>query len=310
VIQGINSTEGGYHKPWVSLDSAQRKLVENAGNGVEPIAPKPPEVVRVLQITDCHLGEHVGEKLAGMDTDASLDYVLEHIDSEQQRASRKAELLVATGDLANHGNTEAYKRLQGKLKNLSIPSAWLPGNHDDIHKMLQVVDELQLPGVVFVGNWVIIMLDSTIPDRVEGEIGRVELDRLTAVLSRLPQTCHIMICVHHQVLPVGSKWLDQQQIADYEPLIKILADEKRLRLVVSGHVHQDSTLRHPDSPEVEFITSPSTCIQFAPATRDFKIDSQLPGYRWFDLHADGSFQTGISRVENADLSMDLASSGY
>lgn len=310
MIQGYNSTGSEVHKPWVSLDSARRRLVECAGDGVGQPATEPCQVIRVLQITDCHLGEHVGEQLAGMDTDASLDYVLAQIDSEQQNPARKADLLVATGDLANHGNTEAYRRLQDKLENLALPSAWLPGNHDDIHKMLEVVDEAQLPGVVFAGNWVIVMLDSTIPDRVEGEIGPAELDRLAGVLDQLPEDCHIMICVHHQVLPVGSKWLDQQQIADFQKLIEILAGEKRLRLVVSGHVHQDSTMQHSDTPGVEFITSPSTCIQFAPATCDFKIDNQLPGYRWFDLHADGSFKTGISRVEKADLSMDLASSGY
>ena len=119
-----------------------------------------------------------------------------------------------------------------------------------------------------------------------------------------------MICVHHQVLPVGSCWLDQQQVADCDKLIQLLADEKRLRMIVSGHVHQESSLSHPALPGVKFITSPSTCIQFAPVTDDFKIDDQLPGYRWFELHEDGSFTTGIQRVEAADLTMDLASSGY
>ncbi|NNC55616.1 MAG: hypothetical protein HKO07_07840, partial [Pseudomonadales bacterium] len=38
--------------------------------------------LRVLQITDCHLGERSGEVLAGMDTDASLASVLELLVAE------------------------------------------------------------------------------------------------------------------------------------------------------------------------------------------------------------------------------------
>ena len=67
---------------------------------------------RVLQITDCHLGKEAGEQLVGMDTDASLDYVLKQLQSEQN----SAELLLATGDLSNHGSHEAYSRLFDKLK--------------------------------------------------------------------------------------------------------------------------------------------------------------------------------------------------
>lgn len=308
--QGIKIVNGGhYSQSWVSLDTEQRRLEMCTATDEEALASE--GSFRLLQITDCHLGERVGEQLAGMDTDASLDYVLAHIASELALPDAiPAHLLLATGDLANHGNIAAYNRLHSKLASLPIPSVWLPGNHDDAQKMLQVADEQQMPGVVIVGKWAIIMMNSTIPEKVEGEFGRDELNRLADILGRLPFDTHIMICVHHQVLPVGSRWLDQQQIADHDKFIDLLRGEERLRLVVSGHVHQESITRHPALPLVDFVTSPSTCIQFAPVTEDFKIDSQFPGYRWFDLQSDGSYQTGVYRVEGVDLTMDLASSGY
>ncbi len=267
--------------------------------------------VRVLQITDCHLGERVGEVLAGMDTDASLDYVLASIDArERSNGVSPADFLLATGDLANHGSAAAYRRLDRKLAQLPMSSAWLPGNHDDVGVLLQSVQSAVLPGVILAGNWALVLMDSTVAGQVGGELGDEELDRLEDVLAQLPTDCYVMVAVHHQVLPVGSHWLDEQQIADSERLLALLAGEKRLRIVVSGHVHQDFNARHPELPGVEFLTSPSTCIQFAPRTGDFKIDDKLPGYRWFELHEDGSFETGVNRVENADLTMDLASSGY
>lgn len=299
----------------MALDASQRKLIpfaaEQSSSPAENGLAGSNGKLRLLQITDCHLGERVGEQLAGMDTDASLDYVLGQIQAEYRCSEgNRADLLLATGDLANHGTKAAYERLQEKLATLPMPAAWLPGNHDEIDKMLQVVSEQKLPGVVLAAGWAIIMLDSTIPGKVEGKIGSAELARLTDVLQKLPADCHIMICLHHQVLPVGSRWLDHQQIADSDELLELLASETRLKLVVSGHVHQEFSQQYPDLPHAEFLASPSTCIQFAPATEDFKIDEQLPGYRWFELHDDGSYQTGVSRIETADLTMDLASSGY
>ena len=61
---------------------------------------------------------------------------------------------------------------------------------------------------------------------------------------------------------------------------------------------------------MRMMSSPSSCIQFAPDSEDFKVDDQPPGYRWLDLHADGSIEAGISRVENVKFDVDLESSGY
>ena len=77
--------------------------------------------IRLLQITDCHLGEQEGEQLVGMDTDKSLDYVVALLAQEQADAS----LLLATGDLSNHGTSAAYQRLEQKLSTLPMPKAWM-----------------------------------------------------------------------------------------------------------------------------------------------------------------------------------------
>ena len=82
------------------------------------------EPLRVVQITDCHLGESPGEKLVGMDTDESLDYILSLIRVEQAHAR----LLLATGDLSNDGGSGAYQRLAQKLDGLQLPYAWLAGS--------------------------------------------------------------------------------------------------------------------------------------------------------------------------------------
>lgn len=66
-----------------------------------------------------------------------------------------------------------------------------------------------------------------------------------------------------------------------------------MRLVLCGHVHQETDLLHEG---VRFISSPSTCIQFEPLSRDFGLDSKGPGWRYLQLYADGRIETQVHRL--------------
>ncbi len=61
---------------------------------------------------------------------------------------------------------------------------------------------------------------------------------------------------------------------------------------------------------VALMASPSTCVQFAPGSAGFKADDQPPGYRWLELRADGSIETAVSRVTDAEFFVELDSGGY
>lgn len=261
--------------------------------------------LRVLQITDCHLGAQSGDQLVGMDTDASLDHVLALISRQEHRA----ELLLATGDLSNHGSPQAYLRLKQKLEPFSFPCAWLAGNHDERKSMIDTVGAVCLPRVVLLGHWAIVLLDSTVPGKVGGKLGAGELQLLRDTLADL-DVRYVMVCLHHQPVPVGCTWLDQQQVSDSDDFFAVLAAEKRLRAIVWGHVHQDFCGRHASLPGVKLLASPSTCVQFAPHSPAFKIDTTAPGYRWFELQANGEVETGVSRIEGIELGVDIDSSGY
>ena len=84
------------------------------------------EIVRVVQLTDTHLCKALGGTLLGMDTDHSLQAVIDLVKKERSTV----DLLLATGDLSDGGAPEAYDRLQGYLNQLTEANYWLPGNHD------------------------------------------------------------------------------------------------------------------------------------------------------------------------------------
>ena len=258
--------------------------------------------VKLLQITDCHLGEDEGDKLLGLDTDESLQFVVSHMMGEHD----SADLLVCSGDLSNEAGVKAYQRLIAKLPG-HIPQAWLPGNHDDNDLMVTVMSDNRqfLPSISF-DHWQVTLLDSSIPGEVPGLIAADELARAVSQLEAHPEKHHL-IFMHHHLHPVGCKWLDTQVINNATEVLATFSRYPQLKLVICGHIHQDSYHKHA---HFELYSTPSTCIQFMPKSDRFAVGFEMPGYRWIELEDDGSFKTAVSRIPERDLNIDRGSSGY
>ena len=76
----------------------------NTDNAVSDAIALPIDgVVRVLQISDTHLGVNVGDDLLGIDTDQSLKDVLTLVEQD----NRAQHLTLVTGDIAADGDLEA-----------------------------------------------------------------------------------------------------------------------------------------------------------------------------------------------------------
>ena len=161
---------------------------------------------RFIQISDCHLGPLTSEALLGLNTDESLHDVLSVIAEKET----DFDYMVCTGDIASTGHENCYRRFVSIVRQyFSQPLAWLPGNHDSADIMAKM-DLPQVPEarVVEVGNWLILLLNSVVPFKVHGNFEQSELDYLAQMLSANPGK-HVMIMLHHQPVPVGSKWIDQ-----------------------------------------------------------------------------------------------------
>jgi len=258
--------------------------------------------LRVLQITDCHLGEQAGDCLLGLNADESLVDVLDVLVADES----SADLLLATGDISNNGANASYTRFLDLVRDkLSQPLGWLAGNHDQA----KVMATIERPNLSYrhidVANWRIILLDSSVPDAVHGEVQPAEMQRLQALLADSDK--HTLVFVHHQPVPVGSAWMDQYIIRNADALLNELGQHLHVKGLIWGHVHQSFEAQHQ---HIELRATPSTCIQFKPLEDDFALDDVMPGYRWFDLHHDGSFQTGVTRIPRKEYPIDFGSGGY
>lgn len=256
--------------------------------------------LRLLQITDCHLGEYPGEELLGLNTDASLHDVLALV------AKEPADLIVNTGDVSSHGHIGSYARYQGLVDSyVNVPHAWLPGNHDLPSAMDAAVPGGKSPKVIEAGPWQFILLDSSVPRCEHGDLTSAELTFLAETLSASEKPA--LVFIHHQPQAVGSLWIDQYTVRSKDAFFALVDACPRVKGIVWGHVHQvfDQMRGH-----IRLMASPSTCIQFLPNNDEFALDHAMPGLRWFELNADGTFETGVKRVEYKDYPIDFNSTGY
>lgn len=260
--------------------------------------------LRVVQFSDSHLFASAEGKLLGLNTEYSLDRVLDLIAQEQPAM----DLLLATGDLSQDASVASYRRLIDKLKRFPVPCYWMEGNHDLSGPMIESLDgtDFLSPCVIRIGNWDIVMLDSTIPHEVPGELDDGDIVFLERSLATAGDR-HVMVCLHHHPIPLGCKWLDTQVVSSADRFFEVIDRHANVQAIIWGHVHQEF---EGERKGVKMYAVPSTCVQFKPHADDFSVDDAAPGYRWFDLYADGDIKTGVSRVVGIHFEVDFSVKGY
>lgn len=257
----------------------------------------------LVQITDPHLHASHEGTLLGMNTENSLKLIVERVQAEVPQI----DLILATGDIAQDSSVPAYKKFIDLISPLAAPMRWVPGNHDSRDNMAEAGQGLDHgERTVELGNWLIVMLDSVVPERVYGALGDEQLELLRNELAAHPDH-HVLVAFHHHPISMNSRWIDQIGVRNRDALHDVIAAHSNVRAVVCGHVHQASDV---EIEGVRYISTPSTCVQFLPKSQDFGIDKIGPGYRSLTLHPDGSLETTVSRIEGVDFEIDYSQKGY
>jgi len=257
-----------------------------------------------LQITDTHLYADATQRLAGLSTDHSLLQLL-------QFASNRilpVDLVLVTGDLVHDATAAGYQRLRDHLLTLNTQAYCIPGNHDLNSIMEENIrcDTISTDTLSRHGNWLLIMLDSTIPGKVKGRLSSDQLELLKSGLQNHPD-CHVLVSLHHHPVPLGSAWIDNLALDNPDDLFSVLDQYEHVRGLLWGHAHQ---LYDGERNGVKLMGSPSTCIQFKPDQDEFGIHQSPPGLRWLALLPDGKIESGVEYLKDTPVELDLDTVGY
>jgi len=259
--------------------------------------------VCIVQLTDSHLFARDSDDLLGLDTLDSLNSVIDLVLGEIARM----DLVLATGDITQDGSEDAYRRFIAASLRLPAPCHWIPGNHDNAALMQRLGSASGMSrDWVDIGNWRIVLLDSSLDGSVAGHLSDTQLQRLGDALSTAGER-HLLVCLHHHPVDIGCDWMQPIGLHNADALFARLAGQSAVKALLWGHIHQafDTEYQH-----MRLLATPSTCVQFAADSEDFATDTQAPGYRWLRLYDDGRIETDVSRLPPGSYLPTPGAAGY
>lgn len=260
--------------------------------------------VRLVQVTDTHLYADTRDVLVGMNCEEGMRDVVDLVHREEGPLAA----VLCTGDISQDNSSASYQRFAAAVATLGAPQYWIAGNHDEIPKMKAALgtDNPCFTRAFNVPGWRIILLNSNVVGQVHGRLEHSELEFLAAELEAA-QGQSVLVCLHHNCVPVNAAWLQVHALQNSEALFAVLDRFTHVKAVLFGHIHHE--LVH-ERRQVLYLGSPSTSIQFHPFSSDFKLDDCNPGYRWLELFNDGELRTGIKRVTGKRYQVDFLGIGY
>ncbi|HEV8078661.1 MAG TPA: 3',5'-cyclic-AMP phosphodiesterase [Marinobacter sp.] len=258
---------------------------------------------RVLQLTDPHLKADRDCQLFGINTRDSLTAVIDDV----LKHGGQPDLVLATGDLAQDGSHNAYEALAQSLARFDCDSLWIPGNHDNADRLWPVAQRYRAERKHLKQNgWQILMLDSSVPGKVHGELTRHELEWLDATLTANGQL-PALIALHHHAVDITANWMADIGLHNRDAFWAIINRHPQVRVVTWGHIHQEVDRQENG---VRLLGTPSTCIQFTAGAPEFSVEERAPGYRWFELGRAGAFTTRVHRALDFKGVLNRNSGGY
>jgi 3',5'-cyclic AMP phosphodiesterase CpdA len=198
----------------------------------------------LLHISDTHL-------LAGgrrlYDRVASEEH-LHRLFEEFEASGARPDAIVFTGDLADRGEPDAYRRLRAIVEpvaeDLGARVVWVMGNHDERGAFRsELLDEpasdAPVDAVLDVDGLRIVTLDSTVPGRHHGEVGPAQLEWLRDVLAT-PAPHGTILAMHHPPIPSVLDLAASVELRDQSALAASLVGTD-VRSILAGHLHYSST---------------------------------------------------------------------
>lgn len=228
----------------------------------------------------------------GRVTYASLSAVL----ADYEERDWQADLVIVTGDLIQDDSAGAYEHFCQQLGALGLSVYCVPGNHD-VREIMRAA--LASPPFFYCDSfenpdWLLTGIDSCAAGRAGGVIREIEFARLEALVSQTSAN-HVMVCLHHPPVAMGSAWLDTVGLDNGDEFLQRTAALDKVRLAVFGHVHQAYDSQHGT---IRVVGTPSTCRQFKQGSDEFAVDDHPPAYRRINLYADGHADCDLVWVDH------------
>lgn len=197
----------------------------------------------LIHVSDPHF--LAGGALLGgsYDVQASFDRTLAAI-----RAVHPAPAaIVVTGDLADLGEPDAYRRLRAALEPVAAdrgtPIVWVAGNHDERPALRRELLDREPTEEPVTGVWELdglrlIALDTSVPGWHHGDLDPGQLEWLAGLLAE-PAPHGTLLAMHHPPLPSHLPLFDILELRHQDELAEVIRGTD-VRGILAGHLHYSS----------------------------------------------------------------------
>ncbi|WP_314422150.1 phosphodiesterase [uncultured Microbacterium sp.] len=179
--------------------------------------------------------------------------------------------IVVTGDLADLGEPDAYRRLRSAVEpvaeHLGTKVVWVAGNHDErpaLRAGLLDLDPTEEPvtGVWDLDGLRLVALDTSVPGWHHGDLDDRQLAWLEDVLSE-PAPHGTLLAMHHPPLPSHLPLFDILELRHQDELARVI-DGTDVRGILAGHLHYSS---HGTFAGIPVSVASATCYTMNVARR-------------------------------------------
>jgi 3',5'-cyclic AMP phosphodiesterase CpdA len=259
--------------------------------------------VLIAQLSDTHVVRAGVRARLGRDPGEYLEEAIAFVNG----LVPAPDVVLVTGDLVNRGGVEEYRRWLALIGKLAVPVYVVPGNHDRVRTLREIVPASYYPGANGGRlNYAIeqyplrlVAVDSAQPGRAGGALDAATLAWLGAALAAEPDR-PTLIFMHHPPFHTGVRFADILGFRNLRDFQAIVARHPAVVRIISGHIHCERRTRIGNA---EASSAVSTALQFVPEffeRRPIWFRKELGGvtlHRW----AAGTFTHTVYRNHDGRL---------
>ena len=243
----------------------------------------PPAGHVLVHISDTHLlGE--GRSLYGA---VPVEQRLADLMARLEAGPIRPNAVVFTGDLADLGEPDAYRRLRAIIEpsvdRLGAELVWVMGNHDERAQYSSLLfdeepSDAPQDRVHMVDGVRIISLDTTVPGYHHGEISPEQLEWLAGVLAE-PAPHGSVLAVHHPPVPTPLEVMAVLELHD-QPALAAVLEGSDVRIILGGHLHYST---HSTFAGIPVSVAAATCYTLDLGAEAGRLLSGVDGGQSFDV---------------------------
>ncbi|WP_104197713.1 phosphodiesterase [Cryobacterium sp. M15] len=205
----------------------------------------------LVHLSDTHFLADGAALYGAVETDQTVHRALEQL----HRSGIRPDALILTGDVADRGEADAYRRIRGIVEAAAAQwdaaIIWVMGNHDQRKSFRSEllgeapddqqsvdqnpVDQDPVDQLHDLDGLRIIALDTSVPGYHHGEVADAQLEWLRQVLST-PARRGSILALHHPPIPTPLPLMSVLELQDQPRLAAVLAGSD-VRAILAGHLH-------------------------------------------------------------------------